>query len=355
MYKSWLLSIAVVVLLQGQAGAQHVPLKKKDLNIDSLYQKAAGQYQDYEKLHGHFLQTDNVNMHYLSWGDPKNRPLIWAHGSLLNAYELSGVADRISAAGYYLIAIDYYGHGQTPVPEKEVSLYHSADDIEVLMDALKLKKAVIGGFSRGGYIAAAFYQTYPGRVAALVLEDGGSVAFNDFNHKMPEADLRKKIDGVALPPELDSLYNQHFRTERAAYASLYEPEEGGTQFQLLANISKQGEQWVTYAGLMDFFSMRNAEQFRKLIMKPQSVPLYAASITMVQPKIIFRKLSVPVLILDPVSADDPMPFEEENKALAARFPSLITRVEFKGISHNIHYARPEEFTRVLLKFLRQLP
>lgn len=215
-------------------------------DMEQLYTQANSAYREFESIHGGYVPTDNVLMHYLCWGNPKNVPLIWSHGSFSHSYELADLAKLLTDGGYYLIAVDYYGHGQTPIPEKEVSLYNSADDIRVLMDSLKINQAIIGGFSRGGYIAAAFYQSYPERVKALILEDGGSVAFNTFNHQMSEKALDIKIKSMA-------------------------PEQGASS-------------------------------------------IYEASFD-------------------------------------SQFPRLITRVEFTGVEHNIHYEKPAQFGQELLKFL----
>lgn len=320
-------------------------------SIEMQYQQAKKEYAAFEKEHGGTVQTANVRMHYLTWGNPKNTPFIWAHGSLTHSYELLDLAQTIADAGYYLIAIDQYGHGKTPFPTHETSLYHAADDIKVLLDSLKIEQAVIGGFSRGGFIAAAFYQSYPDRVKALVLEDGGSVAFNTFYHRMPDTLLNKKMTDSKLPAALDQLYNGTYATALDAYKSLYDPSAGGTQFEILSIVKPEGDKWITYKGLMPFFGMKDEEQFRKLILKPNSLDLYGASITMVQPKIIFRNLKVPMLILDPVSANDPMPFEKENSALAQQFPALVKRIAYADVEHNIHYAQPKQFCKDVIAFL----
>lgn len=311
-------------------------------------------YGEFEKLHGHYVKTANVLMHYLTWGDPKNTPLIWSHGSLMNAYELAPVAKALTNAGYYLIAIDYYGHGKTPIPEKDVSLYHTADDIRVLMDSLNIKKAVVGGFSRGGYIASAFYQTYHDRVSALILEDGGSVAFNNHYHRMSASELEKKAETMNLSPAIDSLYNKEYASAFAAYESLYDQQTGGSQFEIMALLKPAGNKWITYKGLMGYFGMANDKDFKNLVLRPEITSSYAASITYIAPKVIFRNLSVPVLIFDPVSNNDPMPFKEQNIELTEAHPGLITRKEYDGIEHNIHYAKPQQFANDVIAFLNKV-
>ncbi|WP_219225760.1 alpha/beta fold hydrolase [Pedobacter antarcticus] len=51
------------------------------------YLSAKNQFRTFEREHGNFIQTNNVNMHYLSWGDPKKPCLIWIHGSMNNVSE----------------------------------------------------------------------------------------------------------------------------------------------------------------------------------------------------------------------------------------------------------------------------
>src|SRR6185369_12437024 len=110
-------------------------------------------------------------------------------------------------AGYYILAIDYYGQGLTKIPAKQVSLYHVADDIKFLLDALKIKRAVIGGWSRGGSVSTAFYDAYHSCVMALVLEDGGSAAWNVNAHKMKIDSAVKFYASLSLPKPM-YFYNE---------------------------------------------------------------------------------------------------------------------------------------------------
>ncbi|KQR67333.1 hypothetical protein ASF92_16645 [Pedobacter sp. Leaf176] len=74
---------------------------------------------------------------------------------------------------------------------------------------------------------------------------------------------------------------------------------------------------------------------------------------MMEPKIIFRNLDVPVLILDPVSKHDPMPFEKENQALKKQHPDYIEYIAYQDTEHNIHYAHPKRFTSDMISFLKK--
>jgi hypothetical protein len=133
----------VLLIIPFLTQAQINDNKISRIKAEILYQEAKVDFVKFESKHGKFIQTENVSMHYLTWGSPKGIPLIWSHGSFTNSYELICIANSLVKAGYYIIAVDYYGHGLTAIPSHEVSLYHLADDIKLLMDQLKIKNSLL--------------------------------------------------------------------------------------------------------------------------------------------------------------------------------------------------------------------
>jgi len=320
-------------------------------NIKVKYNNAVNDFELFESEHRGYVETANGKFHFLTWGNPEDMPIIWIHGSYTNAYEIKLVADLIVNNGYYLIAIDYYGHGLTPIPDHEVSLYHVADDIKNLMVHKNIEKAVIGGWSRGAYIATAFYDSYPDKVFGLILEDGGSVAFNTFYHSLEEKELLKYIGRMF---ENRMIYSK-FPSEFEVYKEYHDPENSGSQFELLAWISQDKEGLYTIApGLEELFNMANPLQAIDNILRPTKSPLFAKSIAMMEPSIIYRNLSVPMLIMDPTHRGDIFPFEKENEILKSQHPALITHLQYEDTGHNIHFEKPEIFVKDLLDFLTRL-
>lgn len=322
-----------------------------DADIQKHFLAAKTKFSAFEKAHGHFVETKNVKMHYLSWGKSSDTPLIWIHGSLSSAYEILPFTEKLIKEGYYVIAIDYYGHGQTNIPNHEVSLYHVADDVKFLMDHLKIDKAVIGGWSRGGFISTAFYDAYPENVLGLILEDGGSVATNTNYHKMDSVTLLKTVGENTAQNITDTIYDSEFD----AYRAFFDRSENDDQFELLTWIKqdKTGK-WVFGPGLWKLFNMSTDEQSLDNILRPTRSPLFAESMSIIEPKIIFRNLIVPVLILDPVSKNDLFPFEKENEELKKQHSALISHEVLKDTGHNIHYQRPEQFMAKLTGFLQTI-
>ena len=329
--------------------SQDTTLYVNSTTMKMKYDSAKLKFKNYEKKHGGYIQTKNVNLHYLEWGNPRNTPLIWIHGSFTNGYELMDLADSLSKGGYYVIAIDYYGHGLTKIPKHEVSLYDVADDIKSLMRFKRIEKAVIGGLSRGGIIATAFYDTYANNVLGLILEDGGSVSTNTHYHKLEQQVLNTQIKNIFKDRVAYSIFNSEYE----AYRAFYDTNSGGTQFELLAwlTMNEKGK-WSIGMGLEKLFNMSNEYEFLDNILRPTKSSLFGESMAIIEPKIVYRNLQVPMLILDPISDNDIFPYEIENEKLKMQHPNFITHKIYDKTGHNIHYEKPKIFLHDLLDFLK---
>lgn len=110
-YVLFLVTILMAFPLYGQSNQDAI-------NQSKLYNEFRVDFDKYEKQHGHYIQTNNVKMHYLEWGNPKNPTLIWIHGTYSNGYELYEIIDDLVKMNLHVIAIDYYGHGFTDIPKK---------------------------------------------------------------------------------------------------------------------------------------------------------------------------------------------------------------------------------------------
>ena len=313
---------------------------------DSLFfLKTKAEFVKFEQAHGHYIQTPNVKMHYLTWGKPTGIPIVWAHGTGGNAHEMLELADSLAKKGCYVISIDYYGHGFTPIPDKEVSLYHVADDIKFLLDNLNIKKTVIGGWSRGGSVATAFYDAYPERVLGLILEDGGSVAWatNDHKESMDSITVKRSKEFA----EYGAFDKMTFVSEFKASKQWVDSDAYNQKhiFQTLASVKKNATgSWSLNPGLTELCGENSAEEFLTLMYRPfASTRLFGISTVLLNPKLIYRNLDVPMLILDPVSDNDQFAFEKENAKLQQAHPKMITHKVYKETSHALKYEHPDGF------------
>ncbi len=104
------ISLLLVVLANCNVHAQTNLIGKDSAQAIEIFKEAKQKFTRFEKQHSGYIQTKNVRMHYLTWGEPTGLPLIWVHGTGQSSYELLPLADSLTLAGYFIIAIDYYGH-----------------------------------------------------------------------------------------------------------------------------------------------------------------------------------------------------------------------------------------------------
>jgi pimeloyl-ACP methyl ester carboxylesterase len=98
-------------------------------------------------------------------------PIVLLHGlTATRRYVVMG-SRTLERSGHRVIAYDARGHGaSTPAPDRLAYGYELlADDLEAVLDALGIERAVLAGASMGAHTALRLALTRPGRVAALTL------------------------------------------------------------------------------------------------------------------------------------------------------------------------------------------
>jgi lipase len=99
-------------------------------------------------------------------------PVICLHGITAQHRAFNAVA-RYLEASRGLVGVDLRGRGDSDKPESGYSLDAHAADVVRVLDHLGLQSAVLAGHSMGAFVALKTVLTYPERVRALVLLDGG--------------------------------------------------------------------------------------------------------------------------------------------------------------------------------------
>lgn len=98
------------------------------------------------------------------------QPLLFLHGTGCDTSDWTQVIERI-ACERRCIALDFRGHGRSPVPTKPFTLGCLADDVLYLADHLRVENLAIVGHSLGGMVAMEVARR-SSRVAELVLLEG---------------------------------------------------------------------------------------------------------------------------------------------------------------------------------------
>jgi pimeloyl-ACP methyl ester carboxylesterase len=148
-----------------------------------------------------------LNVGYAEVGPANGRPVILLHGWPYDIHSYADVAPLLSAKGYRVIIPHLRGHGTTGFLSSDTvrNAQQSAVAVDAiaLMDALKIEKAIIGGFDWGARTANIMAALWPKRCKAMVSVSGYLIGSQAANR-------------APLPPraELDWWYQFYFATER---------------------------------------------------------------------------------------------------------------------------------------------
>jgi pimeloyl-ACP methyl ester carboxylesterase len=148
-----------------------------------------------------------LNIGYAEAGPADGPPVILLHGWPYDIYSYVDVAPILASAGYRVIVPYLRGFGSTTFLSssafRNAQQSAVASDIVALMDALKIPKAIIGGFDWGSRTASIVAALWPQRCKALVAVSGYLIS-------NPKAQMQP------LPPVLEYgwWYQYYFSTER---------------------------------------------------------------------------------------------------------------------------------------------
>jgi pimeloyl-ACP methyl ester carboxylesterase len=115
---------------------------------------------------GTYVQANGIDIYYEAFG--RGQTLIFLHGSMGTGRVWKPYLPVLSQ-GFNIIVPDARGHGKTENPDGSISLHLLADDIAALIDALKLKRPYLCGWSMGGDIGLDVALRYPDRVSGLIV------------------------------------------------------------------------------------------------------------------------------------------------------------------------------------------
>lgn len=152
-------------------------------------------------------KTGSLSVGYADLGPPEGPAVLLLHGWPYDIHAFADVAPLLVAAGYRVIAPYLRGFGTTeflsPDTVRNGEQAALAVDAIELLDALRVKRAVVAGFDWGARTACIMAALWPDRVSGLVAVSGYLIGSVEANRK-------------PLPPraELAWWYQFYFATER---------------------------------------------------------------------------------------------------------------------------------------------
>jgi non-heme chloroperoxidase len=125
---------------------------------------------------GYFVQVEPGVKIYVEDANPESKKtILFIHGWPLSHKQFEYQFDVLPAMGYRCVGIDWRGFGNSDKPFSGYTYDRLADDLRVIVDALKLENFTLAGHSTGGAIAIRYMARYQGYgVSKLVLIDAAA-------------------------------------------------------------------------------------------------------------------------------------------------------------------------------------
>ncbi|MBN1371287.1 MAG: alpha/beta fold hydrolase [Anaerolineaceae bacterium] len=102
-------------------------------------------------------------------------PLMLVHGFPFDHSLWNEVAAHLESETRLLLP-DLRGYGLSPVPDGIYTMESMAADLKALLDRLGVQRVALAGHSMGGYVALAFAEAYPERLAGLAMVTSAAAA-----------------------------------------------------------------------------------------------------------------------------------------------------------------------------------
>ena len=236
-----------------------------------------------------------------SWGDPAGPLVLLQHGGGQTRHAWKGAGQTLGAAGYYAVAFDARGHGDSDwAPDGSYAQDVMVHDLQCVITALGGRRpALVGASMGGGTSLVAVGEDHVDATALVMVDIGPRVepagidnihAF--MSHKpegfgslqevadaiatyQPQRARPKKLDGLAKNVRLgaDGLYHWHwdprFRPTRHDLQKRYERLVACSRRLTLPTMVVRG-------GLADVLSEAGAEEFLQLCPHAQYVNVTGA-------------------------------------------------------------------------------
>jgi len=117
------------------------------------------------------LTVGSQTIYTKTFGNPKDKPLIYLHGGPgynSVAFEVT-TAQKLSENGFYVIVYDRRGEGRSIDKIANFNFQETFDDLNAIYKTFNLKKVTLMGHSFGGIIATLYTEKYSKNVESIIL------------------------------------------------------------------------------------------------------------------------------------------------------------------------------------------
>jgi pimeloyl-ACP methyl ester carboxylesterase len=284
------------------------------------------------------IRAGVLNIGYAEAG-PANGPVVLLlHGWPYDIHSYVDVAPALASVGYRVIVPYLRGYGTTTFLSgdtfRNAQQSAVASDIIALMDALKIRKAILGGFDWGARTACAMAALWPERCKALVSVSGYLIT-----------NVKKNLDPLPPASELGWWYQYYFSAERGVKGYTRNKYDFNKLIWQTASPKWKFDE-ATYA--------RTAASFTN----PDHVSIvthnYRWRLSLAQGESQYDRLeqklaASPVITVPTITiASDFDGAAADGAAYRQQFSGRYSHRIFKGIGHNVPQEAPRDFTKAII-------
>ncbi|MDR6157826.1 non-heme chloroperoxidase [Chryseobacterium sp. SLBN-27] len=196
-----------------------------------------------------------VKLHVTDLGE--GQPIVLIHGWPLSDEMYEYQYQYLSRKGFRVIGITLRGFGKSDKPYGRYDFDVFSDDIKVVLDKLKIKNAVLGGFSMGGAVVIHYVTKYnSAHVSKLALFGAAAPSWSQregFPNGIP-ADAAENLIKATMTNRQDLV---------AGLGAAFQAKEG--------NISKNMERWLERINLdaSPYATTESIKSLKDLDLRPQ--------------------------------------------------------------------------------------
>jgi non-heme chloroperoxidase len=154
-----------------------------------------------------FTTKGDVTIYYKDWGPEHGHPVVFSHAWPLSADAWEDQMMFLGDRGYRCVAHDRRGHGRSDQPGDGNDMDSYANDLDTLVEKLKLKDVFLVGHSAGGGEVCRYIGLHGSRRVAKVVLIGA----------VPPLMLRTPANPDGLPIEVFDKIRTSVRTDRSQF------------------------------------------------------------------------------------------------------------------------------------------
>ncbi len=276
------------------------------------------------KASGSYITTkDGTQLYFKDWG--AGRPVVFSHGWPLSSDSWESQMMLVASEGYRAVAHDRRGHGRSSQPWNGNEMNTYADDLATVFETLKLRDAILVGFSTGGGEVARYIGRHgTRRVSKVVLVSA-----------VPPLMLKTAANPLGLPVEV---FDGIRAAQLANRSQLYRDLPAGPFYGFNRPGAKPSQ------GLIDAWWAQGMQGGHKNTY--DSIEAFSETDFTED----LRKIDVPTLI---VHGDDDqvVPIDAAGRA-TAKLVRTAKLIVYPGAPHGLTDTHKDRFNADLLAFIR---